>query len=55
MWLFSRQSATAALIASSANTEQCIFTGGSDSSVTICVFWISYASATVFPFTNSVT
>src|SRR5712692_11907199 len=50
-----RQSATAALMASSASTEQWIFTGGSDNSCTISVFLIWYASATVFPLTSSVT
>src|SRR5579884_2661958 len=44
----------AARIASSASTEQWIFTGGSASSFTISVFLISSASETVLPFTHSV-
>ena len=44
----------AALIASSASTEQWILTGGSASSLTICVFLIASASSTVRPFTHSV-
>src|ERR1017187_11024339 len=48
------QSPMAARIASSARTEQWIFTGGSDSSFTMSVFRIVCASATVLPFTHSV-
>src|SRR5437899_6333025 len=48
------QSPMAALMASSASTEQWIFTGGSDSSRTMSVFLIESASATVLPFTHSV-
>src|SRR5215470_17806842 len=44
----------AARIASSASTEQWIFTGGRDSSFTISVFLIANASSTVLPFTHSV-
>src|SRR5205814_1103825 len=49
------QSAMAALIASSASTEQWILTGGSDSSWAICVFLMVIASSTDLPFTHSVT
>ena len=45
----------AALIASSARTEQWILTGGSDSSFAISVFLILVASSRVFPYTHSVT
>src|ERR1035438_7400332 len=48
------QSPMAARIASSANTEQWIFTGGSESSFTISVFLICRASSTVLPLTHSV-
>src|SRR5450432_1073433 len=48
------QSPIAARIASSANTEQWIFTGGSASSFTMSVFLISIASATVLPLIHSV-
>src|SRR6266542_5407122 len=48
------QSLMAARIASSANTEQWIFTGGSASSFTMSVFLICSASSTVLPFTHSV-
>src|SRR5213079_1511468 len=48
------QSVTAALIASSARTEQWIFTGGRLSSLTISVFLIARASAKVLPLTHSV-
>src|SRR5450631_4142556 len=48
------QSPIAARIASSASTEQWIFTGGSASSFTISVFLICSASSTVLPFTHSV-
>src|SRR5258705_7081462 len=44
----------AALMASSASTEQWIFTGGSESSRTMSVFLIANASSTVLPFTHSV-
>jgi len=42
------------LIASSASTEQWIFTGGSFSSLTMSVFLILAASSTVLPFSHSV-
>jgi hypothetical protein len=42
------------LIASSASIEQCNFTGGNESSLAICVFFIFEASSIVFPFTHSV-
>ena len=42
-------------MASSASTEQWIFTGGSASSLAIWVFLIVIASSTDFPFTHSVT
>jgi len=42
------------LIASSASTEQWIFTGGSFSSFTMSVFLILAASSTVLPFSHSV-
>src|ERR1035437_3238543 len=48
------QSPMAARIASSASTEQWIFTGGSDSSFTMSVFLMVSASSTVLPFTHSV-
>src|SRR5439155_3871694 len=48
------QSPIAARIASSASTEQWIFTGGSESSFTISVFLMASASSMVFPFTHSV-
>src|SRR5205814_3186781 len=54
-WCFFCQSAMAALIASSASTEQWIFTGGSASSFAICVFLMVSASSTDLPFTHSVT
>src|SRR5437667_10505103 len=44
----------AARIASSASTEQWIFTGGRESSLTISVFLIARASSIVLPFTHSV-
>ena len=43
-----------AIIASSARTEQCIFTGGKASSSAISVFLMSEASVKVLPFTHSV-
>ncbi len=43
------------MIASSASTEQWIFTGGSDSSLAISLLVICVASSTVLPFTHSVT
>src|SRR5204863_8766399 len=49
------QSEIAALMPSSASTEQCILTGGSESSWTIWVFLICSTSSTVLPFTSSVT
>ena len=42
-------------MASSASTEQWIFTGGSASSLAICVFLMVSASSTDLPFTHSVT
>src|SRR5882724_4409398 len=48
------QSPIAARMASSAKTEQWIFTGGNESSFTISVFLIARASSTVLPFTHSV-
>src|SRR3954453_5815024 len=51
---FSWKFLIAALIASSANTEQWTFTGGSDSSSTIDVFLIAIASSTVLPLSHSV-
>src|ERR1017187_2705407 len=48
------QSPIAARLASSASTEQWIFTGGSDSSFTMSVLRIVSASSTVLPFTHSV-
>src|SRR5271157_1953666 len=48
------QSPIAARMASSASTEQWIFTGGSDSSFTMSVFLMVRASSTVLPFTHSV-
>ena len=44
----------ALLIASSASTEQWIFTGGRFSSSTICEFLIASASSTVLPLIHSV-
>src|SRR5215467_7213180 len=41
-------------MASSASTEQWIFTGGSESSRTMSVFLIASASSTVLPLTHSV-
>jgi hypothetical protein len=41
-------------MASSASTEQWIFTGGRLSSATMSVFLIARASSTVFPFNHSV-
>src|SRR5439155_4113623 len=49
------QSAIAALIPSSASTEQWILTGGSESSCTIWVFLIFITSSIVLPLTSSVT
>src|SRR5713101_1028122 len=48
------QSPMAALMASSASTEQWIFTGGRLSSRTISVFLMASAWSTVLPFTHSV-
>src|SRR5437899_3678165 len=48
------QSPMAARIASSANTEQWIFTGGSASSFTMSVFLIASASSTFLPLIHSV-
>src|SRR5215472_6532910 len=48
------QSPIAARMASSANTEQWILTGGSDSSFTMSMFLMARASSTVLPFTHSV-
>src|SRR5260370_6987972 len=48
------QSPIAARIASSASTEQWIFTGGSDSSFTMSMFLLARASSTVLPLTHSV-
>ena len=48
------QSPMAARIASSANTEQWILTGGSESSFTMSIFLIARASSTVLPLTHSV-
>src|SRR5580692_1551802 len=48
------QSPIAARMASSANTEQWIFTGGSDSSFTMSMFLMARASSTVLPLTHSV-
>src|SRR5262245_14491670 len=48
------QSPIAARIASSASTEQWIFTGGNASSFTMSVFLMAKASSTVLPFTHSV-
>src|ERR1700719_3327934 len=48
------QSPMAARMASSANTEQWIFTGGSDSSFTMSMFLMARASSTVLPLTHSV-
>src|SRR5581483_8531295 len=48
------QSPMAARIASSASTEQWIFTGGSDSSLTMSMFLMARASSTVLPLTHSV-
>lgn len=51
---FTFQSATAALIASSASILQWSFTGGSLRWAAISAFWIARISSTVFPFTHSV-
>src|ERR1700739_1506380 len=48
------QSPIAARMASSASTEQWIFTGGSESSFTMSMFLMASASSTVLPFTHSV-
>ena len=48
------KSAIAVLIASSANTLQCILTGGKASSSAMSVFLISVASSRVLPLTHSV-
>src|SRR3984957_5030891 len=48
------QSPIAARMASSASTEQWIFTGGSDSSFTMSMFLMARASSTVLPLTHSV-
>src|ERR1700678_1205332 len=48
------QSPIAARIASSASTEQWIFTGGSDNSFTMSMFLMARASSTVLPLTHSV-
>src|ERR1700737_452773 len=48
------QSPIAARMASSARTEQWIFTGGSESSFTMSIFLIVRASSTVLPLTHSV-
>ena len=48
------QSPIAARMASSASTEQWIFTGGSESSFTMSMFLMERASSTVLPFTHSV-
>src|SRR3954471_17816778 len=48
------QSLIAARIASSANTEQWIFTGGRASSFTMSVFLIAIASSTFLPLIHSV-
>src|SRR5208283_2672178 len=48
------QSPIAARIASSANTEQWILTGGSESSFTMSMFLMVRASSTVLPLTHSV-
>src|SRR5258707_10787380 len=48
------QSPMAARMASSASTEQWIFTGGSDSSFTMSMFLMASASSTVLPLTHSV-
>ena len=44
----------ASLIASSASTEQCIFTGGNANSSTIAILSIANASSIDFPFNHSV-
>src|SRR5690606_15976931 len=49
------RSATAALMASSASTEQWILTGGSASSSAMAEFLICAASSSDFPFSHSVT
>ena len=51
---FSWKFLIAALIASSASTEQWTFTGGSDNSSTIAVFLIAIASSIVLPLSHSV-
>src|ERR1700731_840935 len=48
------QSPIAARMASSARTEQWIFTGGSESSFTMSIFLIERASSTALPLTHSV-
>src|SRR5437868_8071819 len=48
------QSPIAARIASSASTEQWIFTGGSESSFTMSMFLMARACSTVLPLTHSV-
>src|SRR5712691_2404215 len=48
------QSPIAARMASSASTEQWIFTGGSESSFTMSMFLMARASSTVLPLTHSV-
>ena len=48
------QSLIADLMASSAKTEQWIFTGGNASSSTIAILSIANASSTDFPFSHSV-
>src|SRR5260370_28986095 len=48
------QSPIAARIASSASTEQWIFTGGSESSFTMSMFLMARAWSTVLPLTHSV-
>ena len=53
--LFSSQSLTADLMASSASIEQCSLTGGSESSRAMSVFLTAEASHTLIPFIFSVT
>lgn len=52
--LFFLKSFTALLIASSANMEQCSFTGGKQSSLAMSVFFMAVASSKLFPFIHSV-
>ena len=52
--LFAFQSFTAARIASSANIEQCNFTGGNFKCAAISVFLIDRTSSTCLPLTHSV-